>query len=109
MTAIAEAAGRRYAAGASLLDRAEFMGPLFIAPAILYVVLLVGVAVPAGDLLQRQRLYDLQSELSLRRAEEPARGARKATSSGIRSATPSSSPSSRRSSACCSARSAPCC
>src|SRR5690348_7947940 len=36
-----------------------------------------GLALLPCDLLQRQRLHDLQSELSLRRLEEPARGAAK--------------------------------
>ena len=39
MTAIAEAAApRRSASRASCCDRAEVLGPLFIAPAILYIV-----------------------------------------------------------------------
>jgi len=46
MTAIAETTARPVQRRRFLLDRAEFMGPLFIAPAILYVVVLV--ALPFG-------------------------------------------------------------
>ena len=52
------------------LDRSELMGPLFLAPAILYIVLLVALPFASHDLLQRQRLQHLQSQLYLRRPAE---------------------------------------
>ena len=42
----------------------EVLGPLFIAPGDPLCRVLVGLAVPARPLLQRQRLQHLQSELS---------------------------------------------
>ena len=53
-----------------ILDRREVLGPLFVAPAILYVLLLVGMPFLLAVYYSRQRLYDLRSELALRRAGE---------------------------------------
>ena len=62
----------------SIIDSERWLGPLLIGPAVLYILLLVGVAVFHGSLLQRQQHHHRRRHNGLRRPAQFHRGRRHA-------------------------------
>ena len=67
MVSIAEPFAKPVSRYRFILDRREVLGVILVAPAILYVLLLVGVPVSTRGLLLGQRLHDLRSFVAFRR------------------------------------------